>query len=319
MSDDFYPNDAIIEEDEEVVEDESAENKVLSNEPSNTASTTHKRHPNMSKQIQDAEYELHIHELLALLACFTSPLIGAWLLHAIRAQLSRPSEGLVSNYNLTIFLLGSEILPVSHLIKMIQSRTLHLQRIVTSDPYAQERIDPSRLQDLGKRLDELESHVADKSSAASDTATQVNTKGAAVEVRKLIQPELDALNRAIRRYEKRTTILTIQTESRLQHIESRMADAITLAAAAERGIAASRRGSAAVLLDWTCATVVLPIQATWKVTTSLFSVVEGAMKVTEGWFGGKIKKEMRTAGQIGNEKSRTNGGRERSRTSKKLA
>ena len=318
IQDDFDLNEAILEEDEEAVEDERMEHKTTSIEPQNAISTAPQKHTKTSKHIQDAESELHIHEILALSACFVSPVIGAWLLHAIRAQLSRPSEGLVSNYNLTIFLLGSEILPMSHLIKMVQSRTLHLQRVVTSNPYAQDhRIDPSRLLDLGRRLDELESHVADKSTATNQITAQVNTKDAVVEVRKSIQPELDALNRAIRRYEKRTTILTIQTESRLQDIESRMADAITLAAAAERGIAASRRGSAAVLLDWTCATVVFPVQATWKIATSFFSVAGNTARISEGWFGRNVKKEMKTAGRINNERPRVNG-REKSRPGKKL-
>ena len=319
MQDDFDSDDAILEEDEEAVEDEPVENKTPSKEPENATSTTPTQYPKRSKQIRDAEMELHIHEVLALVTCFVSPVIGAWLLHTIRDQLSRPSEGLVSNYNLTIFLLGSEILPMSHLIKMVQARTLHLQRIVLSNPYAQDRIDPSRLLDLGKRLDELESHVADNSTATNRVATEANTKDAVAEIRKSIQPELDALNRAVRRYEKRTTILTIQTESRLQDIESRMADAITLAAAAERGMAASRHGSAAVLLDWTCAVVVFPVQTTWKMATSVLSVAGNVVKVGEGWFGGKVKKEMRTAGRTGGDRSRSNGGREKVRAGKKLA
>ena len=56
-----------------------------------------------------ATNELYTHEVLALLSCFLFPLLGAYLLHTIRSQLSRPSEGLVSNYNLTIFLLASEL------------------------------------------------------------------------------------------------------------------------------------------------------------------------------------------------------------------
>ena len=48
-------------------------------------------------------------------------MLGAYLLHTIRGQLTRPSEGLVSDYNLTIFLCAAEIRPVSHLIKMIHA------------------------------------------------------------------------------------------------------------------------------------------------------------------------------------------------------
>ena len=82
-----------------------------------------------------AANELYIHEVLALLSCFISPLLAAYLLHAIRSQLSRPSEGLISNYNLTIFVLASELRPMAHLVKLIQARTLHLQRVVNANPY----------------------------------------------------------------------------------------------------------------------------------------------------------------------------------------
>ncbi|KLU87479.1 hypothetical protein MAPG_06479 [Magnaporthiopsis poae ATCC 64411] len=80
--------------------------------------------------------ELYFHEITALLMCFLSPVVGASILHGIRTQLSRPSEGLVSNYNLTVFLLAAEIRPVRHLMCLVQARTIHLQRVVLANPYA---------------------------------------------------------------------------------------------------------------------------------------------------------------------------------------
>jgi hypothetical protein len=49
-----------------------------------------------------AQRELGREEVFALIGCFVSPLLGAYLLHTIRSQLTRPSEGLVSNFTLTI-------------------------------------------------------------------------------------------------------------------------------------------------------------------------------------------------------------------------
>lgn len=97
--------------------------------------------------------ELYVHEALALMACLVLPLVSAYLLHAIRTQLSRPSEGLVSNYNLTIFLLASELRVFSHMLKLVQSRTLHLQRVAHGNPLAP----PSG---TGVRVDELVDRVA---------------------------------------------------------------------------------------------------------------------------------------------------------------
>lgn len=203
--------------------------------------------------------ELRVHELLALLSCFLFPLLGAFLLHTIRSQLSRPSEGLVSNYNLTIFLLVSELRPTAHLVRMIQARTLHLQRTLNANPYAQP--DQSDLVSLTKRLEELEAWSAAKGS------TEAGNGGVATvssEVRRALQPDLDALNRAVRRYEKKATLQTMQTESRLLNLESRLNDALSLAAAAaQSGQQQNQQESGMGLLQWAYTAVALPLHATF--------------------------------------------------------
>ena len=278
--------------------------------------------PQSSPQDRAAS-ELRVYELIALFACFFLPLVGAWLLHAIRSQLSRPSEGLVSNYNLTIFLLGSEIRPLSHLVRMIQSRTLYLQRITNNNPYEDEKVDKAKVLDLSKRLDELEAHVAEAATAkpsngsSNGSATPSNSGQISTEVRKNLQPDLDALNRAVRRYEKRTTILAMQTESRLQDIELRMGDAITLAAAAERGHSMSRRSSSFVLLEWMCAAVVLPIQTAWVMVSFPGRMATKALGAAEGYVGEKVRKELKTAGRPVTGHGKAGGMRVQGRGSKK--
>ncbi|RAL02129.1 uncharacterized protein BO80DRAFT_379306 [Aspergillus ibericus CBS 121593] len=219
-----------------------------------------------------ASRELQIHELVALASCFIFPLVGTWLLHTIRSRLSRPSEGLVSNYNLTIFLLASEIRPFSHLLKMVQARTLHLQRIVAL-PTEDEgnKID---MLDLAKRLEELEAHVAETAaarlSAKSPGQVQHSTPDpevvqsivtqAATEVRKTFQADIDALNRAVRRYEKRTAVTAYQTDSRLQALETQMRDAVSLAAAAHHTNTRHPRNILLKLVSWVYAAFLLPMQ-----------------------------------------------------------
>ncbi len=80
------------------------------------------------------------------------------------------------------------------------------------------------------------------------------------EVRRTLQPDLDALNRAVRRYEKRATLQTFQTESRLNELESRLNDAISLAAAAANN-AQHKRGFTGIIVEWAATAVVLPLQA----------------------------------------------------------
>ena len=231
-------------------------------------------------------------------------MVGAWLLHHIRSQLSRPSEGLVSNYNLTIFLLASELRPLSHLIKMIQARTLYLQRTLNTYTPTDDSSASSAINDLTSRLNELESHVAATAHSSASPAVDSSsptTGRLTTEVRKSVQPDLDALNRAVRRYEKRATLLTMQTESRLQDLEARMSDAITLAAAAERSSSSysktSQRGSAFVLLDWLCAIIVVPVQAAWTLVSLPAKVTSASLGAAEGYVRQRIRRELKTAGR----------------------
>ncbi|KAJ5381849.1 uncharacterized protein N7496_004277 [Penicillium cataractarum] len=209
--------------------------------------------------------ELQIHELIALGSCFVFPVIGTWLLHAIRSSLSRPSEGLVSNYNLTIFLLASEIRPFAHLLKLGQARTLHLQRVVASNH--DDEINTEKVQDLTKRLEELEAHVAEAAAARFASSSSPDPKDspdlitqAVVESRRTLGPDIEALNRAVRRYEKRTALTALQTDTRFQQLEAQTHDAIGLAAAAQRASQNRRQSYAFILIDWACACIVVPTQ-----------------------------------------------------------
>lgn len=241
--------------------DEVPEDGEAPAKPAATVSKSTKRVP----AHEAATKELYRHEVMALLSCFLFPLLGAFLLHTIRAQLSRPSEGLVSNYNLTIFLLASEIRPTSHLVKLIQSRTLHLQRVVSSNPYTEEIItkDSADFEEIRKRLDDLEARISTAEAGKGALEPALNGKQSALlvtEVRRAIQPDLDALNRAVRRYEKRATLQAFQTESRLLDLEARLADAISLAAVAANSNQ-RQKGFTGILLDWSAAAIVLPLQA----------------------------------------------------------
>lgn len=233
---------------------------------------------NISEQALRAQNELRIHELLALLACFVFPALGAWLLHAIRSQLSRPSESLISDYNLTIFLLASEVRPFSHLIKLVQRRTLFLQRNISAAA-AEEKTSQlvPKFADISARLEELEAHVsnsvvlsvgneAGESSQADELITKASMQ-ANSDIRKTLQPEIDALNRAMRRYEKRTMTSAIQVESRLQDLESRVQDAVVLAAATQRNANKQASKYFTILVNWVSAAVVIPAQYLFYILT----------------------------------------------------
>ncbi|KAI9805151.1 MAG: hypothetical protein M1825_000985 [Sarcosagium campestre] len=264
-----------------------------------------------------AASELHYHEYLALFSCFLSPLLGAYLLHALRSQLSRPSEGLVSNYNLTIFLLAAEIRPVSHLVRLIQARTLFLQRIVNNNPY-EDVSEQGNIEDLQKRLEALEARTAiDNVANSSDSKGTKPSVSITAEVRRGLQPDLDALNRAVRRYEKRATLQTMQNESRLRDLESRLQDALSLAAAAAHSGQNQRPGFASILVEWICAAVVLPLQASWAFINLPAQVAARLIAYTTSTAAnGSSKKDRRAA--AGRSHGRGAGDRVPGRLAKKI-
>ncbi|KAI1346921.1 hypothetical protein F5Y01DRAFT_307923 [Xylaria sp. FL0043] len=217
--------------------------------------------------------ELYVHEMIALAWCFVFPMLSAYLLHTIRGQLSRPSEGLVSDYNLTIFICAAEIRPVSHLIRMLQMRTLRVQSIVAENPHAQNTITSEQIQALQDRLDELEARNSHKETPRSngvqpepEVSQKVVESTVGRELRKSVQPELEALNRAMRRYEKKLNLLANQTDNRIEYVEYRLNDAIALAAVAAKN-SNSQRTLAGWLVERTIIVFMLPLQAVSAVIT----------------------------------------------------
>lgn len=81
--------------------------------------------------------------------------MGGAILHGIRAQLSRPSEGLVSNLNLTVFILAAEIRPAAQVMKLIRERTVNLQRQLGEG----EQQPLGRVEELEGKLREMEETV----------------------------------------------------------------------------------------------------------------------------------------------------------------
>lgn len=269
--------DSDHDDDEEYADGASHLDDVPEDAPPREEAATDKNKTATSAKQQSALSELYLHEVMALVSCFSLPLVSAFILHMIRSQLSRPSEGLVSNYNLTIFILVSEVRVLSHMIKLVQARTLHLQRVVhsSSNPFGTLPTTNSlRINAMLERLDALESDSAplrnsgnnNNSNASNvlpeeDEETVKAAQGAVLtkDVRNAIQPELDALNRAVRRYEKKSTLLQSHVDAHFAAVDARVEDAIALAAVAAKN---SNRSSILVrAFDALVALVLFPFNA----------------------------------------------------------
>jgi hypothetical protein len=192
----------------------------------------------MKQRKEAAASTLRTHELFAMSLCFLSPVGVAYLLHAIHPYLTRTSGGMVSNSNLTLFVLAAEMRPVLHLCKLIESRTMHLQKLVTLTP-EDEPLDKNKMELFARRLAELDETVKsasweNKENGNGKPRKNVDSDAIIAATKQALQPQIDALNRAVRRYEKKATIQSMATDAKLRDLELRLNDALTLAAAATR-------------------------------------------------------------------------------------
>lgn len=255
-----------------------------------------------SDEQEEAAAQLHTHETLALLSTFVLPALAAYLLHVIRGQLSRPSTSLVSDYNLTIFLLAAEIRPCRHLIRLVTNRTLHLQRAVKGDNISLHDSKAPSLE-LVSRLEVLEAKLSDQTPSPALLAGQKEDMAVfQTEIKKRYEPRLEALERAVRRYEKRATTLTMLTEQRIQSLESRLQDALSLAAVAAKS--SQKPTVLALILAATSRAMMVPLQAVWFVTVWPVKVVEDLLRrVSEMLFGRRTTIRRRAEPKVGKAKS----------------
>lgn len=237
-----------------------------------------------SRRREQAAAELRRLEKLALLATFVLPVLAAYLLHVIRAQLSDSSTGLVSDYNLTIFLLAAEIRPVRQLIRLITNRTLHLQRTATGidDPYGSGLEEKDAILNLKSRIVELETKLTDHTIVPQtmSLAQKTDVSELSVELRKRYEPRLEGLERAVRRYEKRSTTLAMLTEQRIGSLEARLQDALSLAAVAAQQ--SQTRSAFGKLLDNIAILILWPVKLAYSLAMSPLRVLEELYRKVRG-------------------------------------
>lgn len=221
---------------------------------------------NLAKK-EKAAADLRQQELLALAGTFILPILAAYLLHIIRAQLSGPSNGLVSDYNLSIFLLAAEIRPIRQVIRLVATRTLYLQRTVSGidDPFASVLDEKGTIAHLTERIMDLEAKLSEHALVppTMDMAQKNDISELSTEIRKRYEPRVEGLERAVRRYEKRSATLAMVTEQRLASLETRLQEVTSLAAVAAQS--SQRKGTVATLLEALSRIIVLPLQIAWSV------------------------------------------------------
>jgi len=278
-----YSEESAIEEESEPEsddDDESGGPKLKPKTQDSKVKTLPSRQAQASRSLQN-------YELIALLSCFISPIAVAYLLHTIRPYLSRPSGGVVSNSNLTLFVLAAEVRPVLHLFRLVEYRTLHLQRVVqTAEPTSIDIAQDQRIDHLLKRISDLETpsnlpHAPEPESIKSPDGIKQDIEN----LKLALQPQVDALNRAVRRYEKRERVQTGVLEARLRDLDTRVNDALSLAASAARH---SRPGLFGWILESIYALTRIVIST---ITTLVLTPIRALESIWIWLVGGKRKKK----------------------------
>lgn len=247
-----------------------------------------------------ARQEMSRHETTALACCFLGPLLGGWILHAVRAQLSRPSEGLVSDFNLTVFVLAAELRPMAQVIKLVRQRTIHLQRLAARAPVG-------RVQLVESKVEALEAEVRDLARLTRrmagregdlDALNRGFARGGATEESGGGR-ERDRANRqtgAVRRYERKEALQSAQTETRILEINHRLALTAASARAAQQQRYRCDTLSAA-LLDYACGVMTVPFSIAWKLVS--LPLRAGRMAMLRESLGGEAPRRRAVAASSG--------------------
>jgi hypothetical protein len=267
-------NSTIFEEDSEGEHDDSKSTRTeKENEQSRQKESTKQVDPRQ----EAAFYGLRRTETIALIACFLGPLCGAYFLHALRTLLSPPSESLLNDFNLSVYVMVAEARPFALVCRLERSRISYLQTIAYPGgrPPAFSKED---IQELTRRIEAMEGNVAEALSSKDEKDINMEVSAS---VRQGLQPQLDALNRAVRRYEKRSVVQTMQTEARLNDLEMRVQDALSLAAAVARN--GQKPSVVGRVLEWATGIVVYCARSVWAILTYPLHLIRQCGKIIGNW------------------------------------
>ncbi|KAK9376890.1 uncharacterized protein V1513DRAFT_438456 [Lipomyces chichibuensis] len=143
-------------------------------------------------------------EILSLATCFVGPILGGFLLHYLRGSLTSESAGgLVSNFNITLFVLTACVRGALILVELVKRRTLHLTDVARAQPRSRVEELECQVQFLEDEIRRLEGVIGSAAKEAGET----------------LRPDVAALTRAMRRYEKNQAMQSQEFVAQIQELE----------------------------------------------------------------------------------------------------
>lgn len=147
----------------------------------------HKDSPERIRRRQLAIVELQRVEIMALLACVASPIVGAYILHWLQQNLT-DGQRYLNHFNIRLFMMAAGIRPWIHAFKLLRRRLLLLQEDV--------HYPSAKVESLQRRIVRLE---ADLSSLRKSSVSKADVRL----LRDGIDVPLSQMSRSMRRYEKK--------------------------------------------------------------------------------------------------------------------
>lgn len=132
-----------------------------------------------------------------------SPAIAGYTLQYSRYLLSSVDR-YISSFNVTVFILGASIKPLTHIMVLLQERTLFLQ--------SEAQVSESHVETLEARVDLLEKELFGLRKAFA-------TKKDLGQVAEDINPTISQLTKALKRFEKRDLALRTWSEEQFTAID----------------------------------------------------------------------------------------------------
>ncbi|KAI8996796.1 hypothetical protein BDB01DRAFT_734282 [Pilobolus umbonatus] len=150
--------------------------------------------------------ELRRHELAGLIWVVLSPAFAGYTLQYSRNFLSS-ADKYISTFNISVFVLAALVKPLSHVMTLLQDRTLYLQ--------SELGIPDNDLNNLKKKFEILddEVHILKEAYATKKDLGQVADD---------INPAIQHLAKTLRRFEKRDNALRTWAEEQFSSVETKM-------------------------------------------------------------------------------------------------
>lgn len=214
----------------------------------------------MTDKQRTIESQLRIAELEAFGGLIVGPLLGAALLNYVRSTMARPANGLITNFNITVFVLAAELRPLRIAFEYLTKRSSNLQEELTD-------VVPARYEAMQHRLEELANdlHNVRTSFTMNDASLELNSHH---KTSFKDDSEIGQLKYALKKFEKYEANAKHELESKIYTLERRLADL----SARTQPVSASASTLMHILLDL----LLLPVQLLWKAITLPLRLVERA-------------------------------------------